>query len=622
MGANFYFLINKPDGGLIPDGKLVSLSPEISQWLSFQGHSYETVYDLEADIDLRANDDEYFLQQLDWIKRFDLWLESVVPAVRENRLRPSFYFFSKIKYVQDSIVHHAVQFDRFLAREKPDKVTLVRKSFLPLDRRSILTLKQTLVQDIEHLLKQICDDRQIAFEVAISKGTVQPLARPVLKQFNRLKAVARNFRNFFYYQKWRLVMCRRKHSKGILFLDPGSPKIDGLIWQSFRLGYPVFLHMNRNYFSTRLFSEDMLSPHESQSKTVDAEGFKHAAGILANEEWLFRFLQLKTMLNLQPVLMPYYLDFITEVVPSLFAQYSKVRTIFQNVPMLAVIGQGSSGEQYPAVYNYFQNERTPRICAQHSGGPTLWIDWIYGELAYFDCFLATDDLHEKVFRKFAGLRYMGACQVEQLRPMERNLVKAEGARIQQSKNGVKQVLFVPRKQPAWVYKYNTYLYPVTWLYEIQKALIDLFRREKSFNFVYKHHPTSSWANSSVIEYIKNSGSANISIQEGDLSDMIKRSDAVIMDFPSTPLFEALEHEVPAFALCPRTNSTFEEMSTFFGNCLGAFTTIEEAVALVQSFLTSDWGLFRRALPRRGKREFGELIESLPSSGAVSSAAAY
>lgn len=590
-----YFIEQLDPAANYSDGKIVSLAPAVSYALEKKGISFEVVRRNEEDKAIRGNDDAFFLKQIEWVKGLDRFLQNEVPALRENSIRAAYHHFSKLKFVMDTILVYALETENFLKKHKTDSLVYVGAGESDFSSPSIFDLRKNGHQAYLEVLKLICRERNIRFEIqAVQSHAPAPAApKSFLEQAKPLLKVlgVKQWYNFFKYAKWKNNAAADTSSKeGVLFLDAGSEKIDHVLKAFVSKGMRIFTMVGREIFEYSSMKETRVASLDET--TIMVSGLSDAADKITANSSLYTIMREKTGLDLSSILKPYLANFIEKIIPGVVSDYAALQSFCASHRIQTMVAHGSSGKQYTAALNLAKNSGTIKsVCFQHSCGPTYWLDWVYGELDYFHYFMSTDSLHESFFQKMAKEPWMDRCDVRQS-PFYLKKLKAESALQKDSKT----VLYIPRKQSMRISKFNSYLYPLPWLYEIQKAILDMFGRHPEIPVIYKHHPSSKWAEASILRYLEEKNYRNISVQQGSLKNFFEKAGRVFMDYPSTPLFEAAASGLPVLALYPSADRIIPEMDSFWGHTLQSFSTATEAAAAAETFITSVPEVYVRNIP--------------------------
>ncbi len=611
-----YFLAQLPADFNPAAGDTVSLTPQVSYALEKKGISFRILRRNEEDLMTRGDDDAFFLSQVEWINRVDVFLQHALPILKENKIRPAYHHFSKIKFVLDTLIIYALEILHFLQQHPTEHIIYYGKKEPPVTF-SIFELRSNGELAYRTILQKICLEKGIRLEICEidEPSQVTPQTgvsfKQRVKRFSKECGFKRWF-HFFKYHKWELPRLNilKRQRPGILFLDAGSEKIDHVIKEFIRRGYQIYTLIGKDIFEYSDFRETKVS---SLAETpLDRDYLKSllrvAAENLIAEDWLLEPSQIKTSFDLAPVFTPYLKHFVSEIIPDVVADYLSFKDFCENFNIQLMVAQGSSGKQYPAALNIAKNsENVKSVCFQHSCGPTYWLDWVFGELDYFNYFMTTDDLHQDFFGKMARESWLSRCEVRQSPFYLKKLSQRYPVKMQ---NSIKTVLYIPRKQSMRISKFNSYLYPLPWLYEIQKAIVDTFSRHPEIHVIYKHHPSSKWAHDSILPYIKEKGYNNISVQEGRLDSFFSKVDRVFMDYPSTPLFESAAAGLPCLALYPSADRIIPAMEVFFGPSLRPFSTAQEAGEILENFLSQDAKIFIKSLTYSQENALNFLEEAL------------
>lgn len=593
--SRFYFLEQLDPQHDYKDGSIVSLTPAVSYALEKRGIPFHILRRNEEDLQMRGNDDVFFLKQINWVKNLDQKIQQEAPLLKANGIRAAYHHFSKLKFVMDTLMVYAIEAKQFLERHKVQSLVFVGKGEEDFSGPSIFDLRKNGHQAYLEILKIVCRELNIKFEIraVTASNAPKPASGSLLNQLKPvLKALGlKQWFHFFKYAKWKSSAkpAQTSTASGVLFLDAGSEKIDHVLKTYVNTGMRIFTLIGRDIFEYSSLNETRAASLDTPRSGIP--DLSQAAQKIAGDKSLYTIFQEKLTWDISSVFAPYLRHFIKEIIPAVISDYLNLKDFCSEHKIELMVAQGSSGKQYTAALNLAKNSKTIKsVCFQHSCGPTYWRDWIYGELDYFHHFMTTDTLHDSFFKKMSEEPWIDECQVREssfyLKKLNASAVPAKA----------KTILYIPRKQSMRISKFNSYLYPLTWLYEIQKAVLDMFGKYPDIPVIYKHHPSSKWAEESILKYLEGKGYKNISVQQGSLKTFFEKSERVFMDYPSTPLFEAAASKLPVLALYPSADRIIPEMGLFFGESLKAFSTAKEAAEAVETFIQAQPETYRREIP--------------------------
>ena len=150
-------------------------------------------------------------------------------------------------------------------------------------------------------------------------------------------------------------------------------------------------------------------------------------------------------------------------------------------------------------------------------------------------------------------------------------------------------------------------YSDTWYFRYHTELLKYFSSEKEFDFIWKGFPTGGSVAEPISGIIKEQGIHNVTFTDGKLVKCILQSDFTIHDYPSTPLYEATLIGVPTICLYHDSLQIRNSAIEFWGQITKPFSTTEQAIEMIRSFLRDDPKKYLKDIPINDNNLF-EILE--------------
>lgn len=598
------YLINRGDVSSLPageDARIISWHPQTSYALKRKGISFRIPNDYFDDWNFRQGlESELFRDEIGWVNRFDDALKIAIPVLQNKNIRAAYLHFSKLKYLLDTWLIYALQVDAILKAERPDEIVLVQ----PADNNpaavySIYDLKKNITREFPKLIEIVAAHHRVRFsksggphklEADAPAAAAPKVERPAGSFFYRSFKTARNFFRYGKAGKRPGV-----HGQTVLFLDAGTDSIDSVIQALIREGFKVLFKSGLFITDLSSWTEPVVADGSESARALTSKYRNDSAARTASQgSGLAEMLVKWSGIDFSAVLAPYLLHFVSDLIPQVAAEYEWLESFTQKNKIHFIVSRGSSGINYPAAIQLAKNyPNIHSVCFQHGWGPVNNPDWAFGELDYFDTFAAMDCLTALAFKRLASQSWLSPCKVVEFSQFP---TSAAAKPVPRNSAGKQTVLYMPNKSFSATRKINTFLYEPTWFFGLQKKIIDYFASQSEFRLIYKHHFSTDWANASILSYIRSSGFRNIEIETGPPSRYFSKADRVLLDFPSTPLFETANAGMSVLCLYPSCVQILPEMTLFFGDILQSFKTGDEAVAFIADFLSNDPSRYRRVMP--------------------------
>ena len=420
--------------------------------------------------------------------------------------------------------------------------------------------------------------------------------------FQPVKRLLKNGVNFYKFRKHAKFHLLEKPlgDTNVLFLDAGTRSIDRVITEFIGQGAAVFLKeqntirqvdslMERKVWDQNI---DVRSDSYLQIKTQCEKAFQE----LENSN-VINWINDKCVLDVRSIVLPYFKSFLLEDISRILNLLEQFVSFFEQRKIHFVIARTSTGENYPEALLAAQISGIKRVCFQHGVDFADKKDLVMEELGYFDINFAMESTSCDYFRKQANLTPDHTCQVLEsshgLREIRANYLKKNQSR---KPKGKRVIFYVPVKLAYGLMKFNSLIYPMTWYFEHQKQLLRFFGARKDFHFVYKHSEHQIWAEESILPWLRNQKFENITVESKVFCKYLDQADGIILDGPTTVLFESSAAGLPVINLYHETIKPWPAMAQVFGKCLSSFKNFEEAAAKVDLFLKSNPDDYKVHLP--------------------------
>lgn len=587
----FYFLHDFNPALDYSSGEIISLYPRVSFELETRGLRYKTLGAFYEERDIFRNGAQMFAPFMSWLGEFDAFLQSFVPFFKERGLSLGKLCVSELKYLSDELWIESFIVNKFIESQGPGiRVLYIREARPKTDyspRAYLRSERNNFLLELLRLIAATHSERlnvELLEHAASAKKPVR--AGSPLKAFLKGKLpdcfyLLRLLYRFFYYGKRSALS-----SKGaVLALSLGAYQMDEILRGLFKSGWKIYgLSDNKIRDLTRL-SEPVLA--DLSENAVFRFDPAQALTALRENDRLYDFFERQTSLPVKNIVAPFLESFVESTVPAMIRSVEIFDKFFLEHSAATVLATSSAGIQNKAALTAAKTAGSKRVCFQHGihayRDPLIYVT----DLDPFDVFFATDEFSERMYARHEDLP-VKPCQVSCSTHYLQKIRKT----LSFSRTGTpkKRILYVPTKVISYRRSLSVPTYSVDAYYEYQKKLMDTFKELREFTFIYKQAKTD-WKMSydSIIPYFKNNPAySNIRLETGHLAGYFPKVDGIIIDRPTTTLFEAAAAGVPFLCLTGSAVSygMDESMKTFFGKRLCVFSTPEEAADLARAFVLS------------------------------------
>ncbi|MDD5085019.1 MAG: hypothetical protein PHE61_03115 [Candidatus Omnitrophica bacterium] len=596
-------------------GSVISLTGTASYDLGKAGVKYRPASDFYDESKLRSDEDMILAEEYDFFDKFDEILQKEIPYLKENGISLMRSHALRFKYIIDSFIMRArilkevfkrVQhrstgyvaddlpgtslrdiYDSFdsnrvsftglvkaLIQEKSDASIslLLRNKNYPKNESNEASLRSAIRQERSHRLRE-------------NTGTIQKTKRSTEGRRFFIQPFFKSIFNIIRYNKLaaRFSIQRRLDGEKVLMLNAGSSAIDNVIERLIAEGATVFFKEN---FSVKridtFFEKEVLRLSGRKVPFQLPITTKAILKSFSEKTDFINWLNAKAGLDISHLVMPYFEYFFDHIVPAMLKNAGQLKSFYGCKDIGYVISRDcsliNSAEGLIAGSNV-TNLR--KVCFQHGTGAQELYEYL-PDLDMFDQYFAMDSLSESYFKDLSSSWFAQGVHVFQSAHYLNQCVRWSRKRH----GALKTVLYVPAKISIGMMYFNGVIYPTDWFYEFQKSLLDLFGTRDDYNFIWKYI-YEPWQERSILRYIRDRNYPNVFAETGPLPTYLKKADRVIMDYPSTGLFEAACMGLPVFCVYRDTLKMRREAQDVFGMSLREISTIDEAIQAFCSFLDSD-----------------------------------
>lgn len=610
MGKDTYYFLSTFDEGLdCKEGKIIALTPEVCTQLIRAKISYEVLDETCIERDLEKDSDIYFFEQLEWFRNFDEFLKKHIEYCRMQDVSLATAHYNQLKYFIDSAISYAYVLRLFIQKHNPGKVVHIASSAEESPQPSIYTLFHSPTTTIAQLLPHVCRGCKVPFERKIVLTETQKQSRVSLGFLkNRLREIllslgAKSLLNFVRFKKYRSLIPRAKplNALGILFLHAGSFSVDDAIRQSLFAGARIFTMSEKSIDAENSIIQRRQATLDKGHDSAFACGVQaecnSAARICQTQENLFSWVRQKAGVEISDFLAPYLSHFIKHICYDTILKTEKLIGFYDRSKIDMVVMRASTG--YDSAFTLTAAKirpHTKRVCIQHSSTALDGLLLPMTELGFFDYYLATDSLSEKYFnfyRQYNNIFY--DCQVKQAA----HYFKWIQARYQKKphRRGRERILFAPSDARVGISNlHNQFYRDGIWYFAFLRYLLAYFAQRQDKFFIFKYRFGQHFINNVMIPYIASQRYANIILESRPLVDCFNLAQRVILDYPSSGLFEAAIAGMPVMSLYKRSFITWPDAVKFFGCSLQPFDDAHEAKEAIEHFLDNDPSNYVQQLP--------------------------
>ena len=303
-------------------------------------------------------------------------------------------------------------------------------------------------------------------------------------------------------------------------------------------------------------------------------------------------------INISAILLPRLLYFMNNFCPQVISLIDKYVTFYNDNQIDAVFTPHMvSLDEFAAISATRYSEKTKSACLQHGDEVFALKSWDFCEYAPYQIYFTTNYEREEYIKSRIKLGNLGTKVIQYPNRYE-ILPKVNKLKKEQSKHTTpKTVVYVPT-----MYKWDNTCWgesrvPDTWYFSWHKELINFFSSRKDFNFIWKGIPASNDTCDPIPNLINDRGYKNIKYATEPFVKWIKKADLVLLDYPSTALYEAAVSGLPVMSLYFASfNIVRESAIELFGKSLQPFNDFDEGIVKIEKYLASNLDEFVVSIP--------------------------
>ncbi len=581
---------------------VIALKPFACYELDKAGIKYsilEDYYNEETEITQKGKD--YFQDQLLWFEKFDNYLFEVFIEAKEKKpeLATSYYWF--LKHMIDSLIIRCKITDLFINNLRPGSITYISEPKEDISNSILETLEFKREQSVlPYIVPIFCRKYNIPFKHI----TVNKVNKDLGISYRIKTSLARN--EYIKHLWWQIKSFNirgiffsvfKKTTQNLFFLKLTS-YVMGIVKEAQANGYGVFYKQNN-----KIIKQFLIFCKTIGNGSIDSENRMDISSpeiVLTDKTEIIKWINEQCDIDVTDIISPRLHYFINNYCPRLLALINKYVKIYDGNHIRFVFTPHMIGaEEFAAVIATHYAKNTKSVCLEHGNQAFIFKAFSISEYLPYHIYMATNDEMEQyskqciAFHNYSTRVFQYPNRFDML-PKVKNLDKKTHNRFTR-----KTVVYLPTMYEFGNTSWIEPRIPATWYYNWQRALLDYFNTKSDINFIWKALPTSNETYDPVPNIIKDRKYKNIKYASGPfLKKWVKKADLVLLDYPSTALYEAAVSGLPVMSLYfAPFNVIREEALKLFGKSLQAFNNFEEGIEKISHYLNSDPHEFIVSIPR-------------------------
>ncbi len=611
-----FYLLETFDPSIdLTKGHCISLSPQASYQLGLRGIKYSLLENYYSESALRGEEAAYFSSQMEWFGRLSELVDKRISADLGRKVPLLDFSYYRIKSIIDALVIQAYMVLKFLERESFSQIVYVGSGSsgeASIYGKPVFFFRLMERWQDAHPERKVILRYQLLKSADSDKKSCSAGKGPSLAFFTKrwLKII----RNFFFYKKHNIFFQPLKPWKdlNVLFLNSGSDRIDPAIQNFLAKGSKVFLKTKNDIFElSSCFEKKRFGipsveddPESSRFVSLFQNVWQDFSGDRFFCEWIDRACQIK---GAHELILPHLQSFFTLYCPEVLRQAKALSGFLKAHRIHHVIATSvTDRESLSGILAAHATEGAKTVCFEHGSTVQETKTLPLTELHPFDYYFTGDSITEKILSRMNSLSCIAPARVSQnparyqhLRGLHRGALKPSHVR--------RRILYIPSKLTSLHKRImGNMIYPVTWFFEVQKALLDYFSSRSDCEFIYKTIVSAHWMSEAAIPYIKRQKYKNVTVVSDLPLGYLRSIDRVILDRPTTSFSEMIAAGFPVLCLYHETLPISNEAFSFARESLKKFSSSEQAIAHIKQFIDAAPEAYRVLQPEPS----GEILEEL------------
>lgn len=595
------------------DNTIIALTPLAAYELDRAGIKYSILEDYYDEAEFLKEEGAYFFDQRAWFDDFDEFLFRIFPEARDKDLRLATIDYFHLKSMVDSLILRCKEIEILLRILGIDKLIFISMDWTEdslSDSQPLLFRRgQSLFSRVAPLF---CKKYGIQFERILEKGSSKLSPDDYLGKLSISTLKARLKSYALIEDLW--TTSKSFHVRQLLH---GRPETDR--WKIY------FLKTNR--FVRSIMREALSKGHRVYYKRGDEiveQGFLRSGVVgtipkddnrlfhksnyslqLGPESEIIKWISNYCGIDVSQIVLPRLKWYIDSFCVRLIMLNDFYVQFYDSEGIDLVLTPNMTGvDECAAIAASRLSSKTRSGCLQHGDEGFAFKMMDMSEIAPYNYYFTTHDEREAYTKKRAGLYDLGTKIFQYPNRITTLPRKNFSNKVQRMFKQHRTVVYVPTMYQWDNTFWNESRMPDTWYFSWHKALLDFMSKRENFNFIWKGIPDSNEIEDPIPRVLKDSKVRNVRYEVEPFMNWIPRADLVLLDYPSTALYEVAMSGVPVFSLFyAPSNVVRKSFLDLFGKRVQDFTSFDEGIRKVRAFLDSDPSEFIVRIPRSNKSIF-------------------
>lgn len=583
----------------LPDTLSIAATPEAAYGMEKAGVRFECLDAGDEYAAFSKVEEKYFYNQIGWMREVDNLLQKEIPVLGKYQIPLLKSTYVRIKYVLDTQFMFSCLIANLL-RQYPQvkQIIVVGKNagLETAEKYNVFKYESSHRNDFYRILTDFCTLRNVKYEEITPMAPASNPKEAALKTESAARLNAKRFiKSLVHLAKFKQPFRKKKRGAhaSAFFMHLGSLDMDSYLEMTIPQFSEVFTYENGVIYqegflrkSVHAYSETAMTPH---LKAV-SEQFHSAAGKIFEQYKIYDMFNEETNRIVQKNFQPYFAQFLKKEAPEMISRSLEYSKIFDQLKFTHFYCRGNSDMESLILIIAAKWMSSPEVyCVQHASSGFKDESMSIYDTNTYDTTLVRDpvsyDCLKNMFSSHHSAKIIESYHyLRTLRNRHRPNRKTSGAKP--------TVLYVQKKFPKTMQFLNLGAYFWMWYYLYQKALVNFMGKTPQCNWIYKHAKGQTWAEKSIIKYIREKNYSNIEIRDRNFSEALDGVDRIIVDFASGALFESAAMGFPTLCIIPDYFRISPLAERIFGNIFQRGKSIEDFLRHIKTFISSDAEIYR------------------------------
>lgn len=598
------------------DDYVVALTPLAAYELDKAGIKYSILEDYYDEAEFLKQESVYYEDQLSWFDDFDELLFSIFPEARDKNQRLATADYFHLKDMVDSLILRCKEIKSLLHILRIDKVIFVSRDLveysIPSGSQPLLFRGgQSLFSRVTPLF---CKKYGIQFERNLAEGssTYNSTDHQCEGVVSRLKARLKSdallgelWHNYKTVHLRQLLPVRSTtHAWNIYFLKTNR-YVRNIMRDAIRREHRVYYNLGEKIVEQNFVRRRVAAHIPKDDNRLSPINYSQQFG---PESDIIKWINDYCGIDVSQLVLPRLKWYINSFCVRLIRLNEFFVKFYDSEGIDLVLTSNMSGvEECAAITACMLSCKTRSGCLQHGDEGFAMKMHDLSEIAPYNYYFTTHAESEAYTKKRVGLSNLGTKVFQYPNRITTLPHKNFANKFQRMFKQHRTVVYVPTMYQWDNTFWNESRMSDTWYFRWHKALLDFMSKREDFNFIWKGIPASNEIEDPIPMVLKGSKVRNVRYAVEPFMKWLHRADLVLLDYPSTALYEAAMSGVPVFSLFYEpSNAVRDSFLQLFGKNVTGFTTFDDGIRKVGACLDSDPSEFTVRIPRCEKSIFDTL----------------